>query len=146
MTHLFDLVPYQQYCIRFKYENKIYLRYLTVPSSWELNDVEKYLRIIFFKDTFIILKCSQKKVILFKERHYISPKEDEKISLYWHDGILWEFDMTIGAKKMEITLVSETAITEEYLFEKLKESYIEAENMSTFYKTECWIKNNNYII
>lgn len=52
--------------------------------------------------------------------------------------------MLLDKKTSQVTVVTESLISENQLFEKVKQSYPLAKDISIFYKKECWIKNNNY--
>lgn len=97
---------------------------------------------LFYKDTFSILQYSQQPVFdatMEKEDGY-------NICLHWRDGIQWEIEMNIAKKNIEVIIVTAKLVSEKTLFDKLKAVYPSAYEISTFYKTECWIKNTNYTL
>lgn len=145
MKNILFFKKYQQYYVRFKYESKSYTRYCIVPISWKFKDVEKYLRTIFTKKKFAILKYSQRLVYLFNEKEVIVKKVDDwNIGLYWRDAIQWEIEMKNKNEYLEIVIVTESYTTEKELFKRIKEDYPLVQQISTVYQTECWVKNDNY--
>lgn len=133
----------RQYCIRFMYKSKSYVRYCTMPIDSKLKDVEEYLCSIFLKENFEISKYSHEQAYILNEQETILEKDDGwNIGLYWKDGIQWELELNIDGKHSEIMIVTEVDTTEKEIFEKMKEVNPLVQHISTIYQTECWIKNN----
>ena len=136
---------YKQFCVYFNYRNQSFIRYCTVPMSWAFKDVQKYLYILCNKATLRDLKYHQKSVFLYnKKKATFKIDEGFNIDVFWRDGIEWEIEMLPDKKTSQVTVVTESLISVNQLFEKVKQSYPLAKDISIFYKKECWIKNNNY--
>lgn len=147
MDKLLFVDTYQQFHVHIRYEDRLFEKYCTVPIHWTFKDLEKYLRLLFYKDTFVILRYSKHPVFLFNKKTATLENEDEySIGLHWRDGIQWEIDMNIDQENIAVIIVTESLISEKVLFDKLNDTYPSSRDISTVYKTECWIKNNNYFL
>ncbi|SPP29354.1 hypothetical protein [Brochothrix thermosphacta] len=137
---------YKQFCVRFNYNKRSFIRYCTVSMSWTFKDVQKYLYILCKKGTLRVLKYHQKSVFLYNNSE-TTFKIDEgcNVNVFWRDGIEWEIEMLLGKKISIVTVVAASPISENQLFEKLKEHCLMVKDMSTVYKKDCWIKNDTYI-
>uniref|UniRef100_UPI003D52AE88 hypothetical protein n=1 Tax=Brochothrix campestris TaxID=2757 RepID=UPI003D52AE88 len=136
---------YQQFNIILRYKKRLYHKYCTVPQNWTKKKMESYLCVLFTEEIPTIIEMKSSPVLLFNENMTVLKKEDGySVGKHWKDGIQWEIHIT--PSKEIITIITDVLTSENELFISIMEKYPMLKEISTVYKTECWIKNDNFIM
>lgn len=135
---------YQKFYMYFRYENELFSRHCIVPFNWMVNEVEKYLKYVFYKPSFNLLRYTQENVYLLSKEHLTSNEiGDNTIGLYWKEGIQWNTSMQLQGKKLEVIFISDSFYSEKKLLKTLEVIYPTVKNIVNTYQIDCWIKNSN---